>query len=196
MIAAAWWWRAALATCCYSTLFAQYSENLPGYLDIFAFGMISAYAFTRFGDRWRASRARYAAPLLAIAGFALLVMLLQSLYSYRFYDQWAGVWQINGRPLLGAAFAIIALGSLASPRWWQALLDNVVLRFMATISYNLYLYHQMVARELLADHIPPYAGDPHDERALASAIHGRGLRDQRRAGDDRDLLLRTTASAA
>jgi peptidoglycan/LPS O-acetylase OafA/YrhL len=162
MIGVAWGWRAALATCCYSTLFGQYSENLPGYLDIFAFGMISAYAFTRFGDRWRASRARYAAPLLAIAGFALLVTLLQSLYSYRFYDQWAGVWQINGRPLLGAAFAIIALGSLASPRWWQALLDNVVLRFMATISYNLYLYHQMVARELLALHVPPYAGDPHE----------------------------------
>ena len=69
MIAAAWCWRAALAACCFSTLFAQYSENLPGYLDIFAFGMISAYAFTRFGDRWRASRARYAAPIACDRGF-------------------------------------------------------------------------------------------------------------------------------
>jgi peptidoglycan/LPS O-acetylase OafA/YrhL len=63
--------------------------------------------------------------------------------------------------LLGAAFAAIALGSLVSPRWWQALLDNAPLRFMATISYNLYLYHQLIAREMLAHGIPSYAGDPH-----------------------------------
>jgi peptidoglycan/LPS O-acetylase OafA/YrhL len=163
MIAIAWWWRAALAACCHSTLFPQYEENLPGYLDIFAFGMIGAYAFRRFGDRWRASRLRYVAPLIAIAGLAFLIALLESLYAYRFYDQWAGVWQINNRPLLGAAFLAIALGSLVSPRWWQAILDNPPLRFMAAISYNLYLYHQLIARELIWRHIPPYAGDPHDD---------------------------------
>ena len=163
MIAIAWWWRAALATCCYSNLFTPFEENLPGYLDIFAFGMISSYTFVRFGDRWRASRARYAAPLVAIAGFALLAALLQNLYGYRFHDQWAGVWQIDKRPLLGAAFAIIALPSLISPRWWQAILDNVVLRFIAVISYNLYLYHQLVARELLAHHLPPFTGNPHND---------------------------------
>ncbi len=116
MILIAGLWRAALAQCCYSSLFTTYEENLPGYLDIFAFGMIAAYVFTCFGERWRTSRFRYAAPVVAIAGFAFLVMLLENLYAYRFYDQWAGVWQIDNRPLLGAAFAAIALGSLASPR--------------------------------------------------------------------------------
>ncbi len=164
MIAIAWYWRAALARCCYATLFAQWEENLPGYLDIFAFGMISAYVFTRFGESWRASRLSNAAPLVAIAGVACLVALLESLYAYRFYDQWAGVWQINNRELLGAAFAIVALAWLASPRWWQVLLDNLPLRFMAQISYNLYLYHQMVARELLAHRIPPYGDEPHSDQ--------------------------------
>jgi peptidoglycan/LPS O-acetylase OafA/YrhL len=163
MILVAWWWRAALAKCCFSGLFTPYEENLPGYLDIFAFGMIAAYLFTRFGDRWNASRLRYAAPLVAVGGFAFLLALLESLYAYRFSPQWAGVWQINNRPLLGAAFAVIALGSLASPRWWQAVLDNPPLQFMAAISYNLYLYHQLVAREMLAHHVPPYTGDPHYE---------------------------------
>jgi peptidoglycan/LPS O-acetylase OafA/YrhL len=161
MIAIAWWWRAAMAACCYNTLFTQWEENLPGYLDIFAFGMISAYVFTRFGDGWRGSRLRYAGPVLAIAGTVCFLALLQDLYAYRFFDQWAGVWQIDRRPLLGVAFAAITLGFLISPRWWQVLLDNLVLRFVATISYNLYLYHQLVAREMLLHHIPPYAGDPH-----------------------------------
>jgi peptidoglycan/LPS O-acetylase OafA/YrhL len=175
MIALAWWWRAALAQCCYSTLFPQYEENLPGYLDIFAFGMIAAYLFTRFGDAWRNSRFRYVLPAIAVAGFALLAALLENLYAYRFYDQWSGVWQINNRPLLGAAFAIISLASLTSPRRWQIVLDNPPLRFMATISYNLYLYHQLIARELLAHHIPPYApvpGGPHEDIAWQKSYTG------------------------
>lgn len=159
----AWWWRAALHHCCYNTLFVQWEENLPGYLDIFAFGMITAHVFTRFGDAWRATLLRYAGPIVAVAGVALLVALLQSLYDYRFSDQWAGVWQVNNRPLLGGAFAVIAFGWLVSPRWWQILLDNLPLRFLAAISYNLYLYHQLVARELFAHKIPPYSGDPHYE---------------------------------
>jgi peptidoglycan/LPS O-acetylase OafA/YrhL len=164
MILIAGLWRAGLAQCCYSSLFTPYEENLPGYLDIFAFGMLAAYLFTRFGDAWRGSRFRYAAPFVALGGFALLVVLLESLYAYRFHDQWAGVWQIDNRPLLGAAFAVVALGSLVSPRWWRSVLDNAPLRFMATISYNLYLYHQVVARELLWHHFPSYTGNPHEDQ--------------------------------
>ncbi len=161
MIAVAWVWRAGLASCCYSTLFPQYEENLPGYLDIFAFGMLAALAFARYGERWRTSRWSAVAPLVSLGGAAWLVALLFDLFGYRLADQWAGVWQIDRRPLLGASFAIVALGFLSSPRWWQLLLDNPPLRFLAAISYNLYLYHQIVARELLRQHVPPYIGDPH-----------------------------------
>lgn len=161
MIAVAWGWRATFAHCCYTTLFVGYEENLPGYLDVFACGMIAAYVFTRYGERWRRSSWRFAAPAVAVVGTAWLAMLLDALYRYRMNDQWAGVWQIDRRPLLGAAFAIVALGFLASPRWWQLLLDNPPLRFLAAISYNLYLYHQMIARELFARHVPEYVGDPH-----------------------------------
>ncbi len=163
MIALAWAWRAALAHCCYATLFTSYEENLPGYLDIFAFGMISAYAFSRYGAGWQASRLRALAPLVALGAVAWLAVLLESLYAHRFDDQWSGVWQIGNRPLLGAAFAIFALASLAGPRWWKILLDNAPLRFLATISYNLYLYHQLLARELYAHHLPPYEGRPHED---------------------------------
>jgi peptidoglycan/LPS O-acetylase OafA/YrhL len=161
MIAIAWAWRAWLAHCCYATYFPTYEENLPGYLDIFAFGMIAAHVFTRLGNRWRDSIWHWSAPVVSLAGVGLFAASLQSLYAYRFAPEWSSVWQIGGRPLLGLAFAILALGFLASPRWWQRLLDNPPLRFLATISYNLYLYHQIIARELLAWHLPAYVGDPH-----------------------------------
>ncbi|MBV8490389.1 MAG: acyltransferase [Candidatus Eremiobacteraeota bacterium] len=164
MIAIAWAWRVWQYTCCYGTTFGSYEENLPGYLDIFAFGMLSAYLFVRFGDRIRTTAAKYAAPVLAIAGIVMAVVLLKNLYDFRFVDSWAGVWQVHRRPLLGAAFALVALGSLWAPWRWKMLLSNPPLRFLATFSYNLYLYHQMVARELLARHIPPYIGnDIHDD---------------------------------
>lgn len=161
MIAIAWAWRAWLAHCCYATVFAQYEENLPGYLDIFACGMLCALVFTRYGETWRTSRLRFASPLIALAGFVMLAMLLENLFGYRLADQWAGVWQIDKRPLLGAAFALVAIGSLTAPTWWQILLANAPLKFLAAISYNLYLYHQIVARELVRWHVPPYSGDPH-----------------------------------
>jgi peptidoglycan/LPS O-acetylase OafA/YrhL len=148
-------WRAWLAHCCMATWFAEYSENLPGYLDIFLFGAISAYSYVRFRPfRWRGGG--IASAILSMAGVAWLIWLLQSLYAYRMADFWSSVWQIDRRPLLGAAFSLLALGFLWAPRWWQWLLDNPPLRFLATISYNLYLYHQMLARELLAWRIPPY----------------------------------------
>jgi peptidoglycan/LPS O-acetylase OafA/YrhL len=161
MVLVAWAWRAAIAHCCYSTLFPTYEENLPGYLDIFAFGMIGAHLFVVVGPRWKTGRRRNVAAVVALAGFALLWMLLENVFDYRFADQWAGVWQINGRPLFGVAFAMIALGSLCAPAWWQGVLDNSPLRFLAAISYNLYLYHQMIAREMIWHHVPPYHGDPH-----------------------------------
>jgi peptidoglycan/LPS O-acetylase OafA/YrhL len=161
MIALALAWRSWFHSCCYDTLFPTLEENLPGYLDIFACGMIAAYAYVHYAPRVANARLRLAAPLVMLLGLAGLIALLENLYAFRFVDQWAGVWQVDRRPLLGAAFAVIALGALTSPRWAQRLFDNAPLRFMATISYNLYLYHQMIARELLAWRIPSYVGDPH-----------------------------------
>lgn len=161
MIAIAWLWRLGMFHCCATSLFENYEENLPGYLDIFAFGMIASLLYVRYGARCRSSRFSLFAPAIAVAGFCLLVVSLQSLYAYRTEPQWSSVWQIDKRPLFGMAFAAIAFGSLVGPRWWQIVLDNLPLRFLATISYNLYLYHQMIAREMLAHHWPPYTGKPH-----------------------------------
>jgi peptidoglycan/LPS O-acetylase OafA/YrhL len=157
MILAALAWRHAMAACCYAGVFELYEENLPGYLDVFAFGMLSAYVYGRF----QRPQLRAVAPVVALAGVALTVALLRNLYAYRLEPLWSNVWQIDGRPLLALGFALAALGFLRSPRWFAAILDNPPLRWLAAISYNLYLYHQIIARELLRRHVPPYAGDPH-----------------------------------
>ncbi|MGH7737400.1 MAG: acyltransferase family protein [Candidatus Tyrphobacter sp.] len=160
MIGVAVAWRYALAGCCYHTLFPSYSENLPGYLDIFACGMLCALVYCRYGAIAR-ERAEHFAPLLLLAGITATIALLLGLYGFRTHDQWQAVWQMGRRQWFGVAFAAIALGALCSPRFVQRLLANPLLVFFGAVSYNLYLYHQMIARELLWHRIPFYTGDPH-----------------------------------
>ncbi len=161
MTAIALLWRLGLERCCYHSYFPTYSQNLPGYLDIFACGMLAAWIYCAYAVRFAASRARALAPLLFLAGVAMAVALLESLYAFRYADQWQNVWDAPRRELFGIAFGAIALGALWSARGVQMVLANRVLIFLGVISYNLYLYHQMLARELLWNHIPPHPADYH-----------------------------------
>jgi peptidoglycan/LPS O-acetylase OafA/YrhL len=161
MAALAVLWRMWTAHCCFDTTFPVLAENLPGYLDIFASGMICALLFVRFGHRLRESAFSPAMIVVAIAGWIAFITLLMGIFAYRMHPQWEVAGQLYTRVLYGAAFAAIAFGSLCAPRWWQVLLANPPLRFLAIISYNLYLYHQMIAREMVTWHFPPYTGDPH-----------------------------------
>ncbi|HKU67106.1 MAG TPA: acyltransferase [Candidatus Baltobacteraceae bacterium] len=162
-------YRAHAQQCCSHTSMDLLVYNLPGYLDIFAAGMISALLYVR----WRELNARSIAPLAtfaAIGGFVMLALLLQNLWSIRTADEWSTVWQVQNRTLVAAAFTLMGLGSLLAVPAWQRLIANPVLLFFAAISYNLYLYHQPLARLLLKWRIPPYAGtdqhaDPHWEVA-------------------------------
>jgi peptidoglycan/LPS O-acetylase OafA/YrhL len=164
MIALAMLWRVHAAQCCFAHQMPLLVENLPGYIDIFACGMLSAWIFARFGHRLRAPRISIAMPLVAIAGAALFCSLLIGMFNDRASPQWEVALQIYTRPLFGLSFGAVALGSLAAPARWQALLANAPLRFMAFISYNLYLYHQMIARLMVRAHIPPFVGhDPHGD---------------------------------
>jgi peptidoglycan/LPS O-acetylase OafA/YrhL len=143
-------------------------ENLPSYFDTFAFGMISALLYVRWRERVHSGAQRLTATAAAIAGFAALALLLQNLWAMRLVPDWSTAWEIHNRTLIGASFVPIALGSLLSIRLWQRTIANPVLLFLGVISYNLYLYHQALARELLAWHIPPFRGsdqhaDPHWE---------------------------------
>ncbi|MDQ2866597.1 MAG: acyltransferase, partial [Candidatus Eremiobacteraeota bacterium] len=124
MMLVAFAWRSTLQACCYSTTFPQWSENLPGYLDIFACGMLCAMLFVTFGHRVRESRWSAFAPLVALAGIACCVLLLQHLFAFRQAEQWQAVWQVRTRALFGISFGLIALGWLCARRWWQSILSN------------------------------------------------------------------------
>jgi len=166
MVAIAIAWRFFAARCCLHTTMPQMVENLPGYLDLFAAGMLSSLTYVRFHGRAGVERFAIPATLAAIGGFALFWLLAQNLYDHRLDDMWPYAWQLGYRSAWAAAFYVIATGTLFGANWWQRAVGNPVLLACGAVSYNWYLYHQAIARGLLAAHIPPFStphpvDDPH-----------------------------------
>lgn len=160
MIGLAIAFRVHVQACCMSYADVNLLETLPSYLDTFAFGMICAYVYVRYRESLHGAALRAFATIAAIAGLAWLAVMLHHLWDVRYLPDW-GTFAIYHRTPVAAAFALTALGSLLAYRWWQSIFSNRVMMFLAFISYNLYLYHQVVARLLLGWNLPPHHGDPH-----------------------------------
>ncbi len=153
-------WRLHAAACCAHAGIVNLDQDLPAFLSCFAIGMLTASLFLEAHARWNEPLRSTVGVAGFTAGTLASIALLQSLYAFRFANQWAAVWSATHRDLLALSFAAIAFGALLSPRPLQRLLANRPLVFFGAISYALYLYHQMVARELLFYHVPQYLGTP------------------------------------
>jgi len=138
---------------------------LPGYIDFFAAGMLGAFAYTAIALRHPAlARRRWAFTALSCVGFIALYLLAKNCYDHRTDHEWPQLWAVQWRSALALACLAAALGALFATRAYQRVLANPLLLFLAAVSYNLYLWHQPLARVLVRAHLPPYAtADPHDD---------------------------------
>ncbi|HEY0614880.1 MAG TPA: acyltransferase [Candidatus Elarobacter sp.] len=146
--------------------YEQRLAQLPGYVDFFAAGMLGAFAYVAIATRRPGlARRKWAFTVLSVAGFVALWLLMVNCYEHRFDPGWPQLWVVEWRSAVALACLAIGLGSLFAFRAYQVVLANRALLFLAAISYNLYLWHQPVARVLLNLHLPPYAtADVHDDR--------------------------------
>jgi peptidoglycan/LPS O-acetylase OafA/YrhL len=146
--------------------YEQRLAQLPGYIDFFAAGMLAAFVYVAIAlKRPALAERRWAFTALSVAGFVALWLLMVNCYDHRFDKEWPQLWVVEWRSAIALACFAIGLGSLFAVRGYQLGLGNRVLLFLAAISYNLYLWHQPIARALLLHHLPPYlTADPHDDR--------------------------------
>lgn len=68
------------------------------------------------------------------------------------------IWQIQNRYLVSLLFAIFIISCCFSLKAFQAILANKVMRFFSAISFQFYVWHQIVACKLKEFHIPFYEG--------------------------------------
>ncbi|GAC1310660.1 MAG: acyltransferase [Vulcanimicrobiaceae bacterium] len=153
---------------------AHQMEQLPGTLDLFAAGIFTAHAYRALATRAPQLAGRRSLwTALACAGAVASAWTLQSAYDARFTSGWPGLWEVWGRSAMSFAFAALTLGSLFAARMWQRALANPALLFLSGISYNLYLWHQVVARALRDARVPGWRpADPHADATWALALTG------------------------
>lgn len=147
--------------------FAQWDSLLPGFLDLFAFGMLAAYLLVWICQRPVAARQlRYAFTVLAVAGFVTLLMMFRWAYDVRYDGPPPEVWQSINRQYLGLLFLCITVASTLAIDLWRKLVAHRMLLFLSTISYNLYIWHQAIGRLIRDRHwwtadTPTPMDDPH-----------------------------------
>jgi len=128
--------------------------QMPAYLDLFADGMLAAWVFVFARSRVAGiERYRWLALLVALAAAGGLYALLQNLLPQIWAEAYQP-WQSTNRLYFGALLAVFTVASLFAYRWWHAVIANRLFVFLGIISYNLYLWHNVIMLAMLKYHIP------------------------------------------
>ena len=130
-----------------------------GVLDLFAAGMAAAYVYRTIAVRRPALAANSRLwTLVALAALCWAEGLTIDLYHQTSHQNWADNWYVWGRTPLALSFFALTLGSLFAGRLWRAAIANPAFVFFSVISYNLYLWHAVVAEYVRTLPIFPWHG--------------------------------------
>lgn len=155
-------------------------NQLPGCLDLFACGMLAAWAVVRLqpvqpGQARESADVPTAAPspvrkwvasVLCIAALAGMYWLFRGYESVAYEKAGTPLWQARWRLVIGLLVGMVAVAGSLSWRPLQFVIANPILRFLGFVSYNLYLWHKVVADALFHARWPqPKTEDPHDDPA-------------------------------
>jgi peptidoglycan/LPS O-acetylase OafA/YrhL len=163
MIALALGYRYATVNCCLQTETVE--RQLPAFLDVFALGMLAAYAVVFLRTRVAGlERYRWAFTLAAALCVCACFALLQGADAVTYENGGRERWILAHRTLMAATVAALAVASCFAARWWRALIANPVFVFLSVLSYNLYLWHTLILIWMWRHDVPRAAtANPHDD---------------------------------
>jgi peptidoglycan/LPS O-acetylase OafA/YrhL len=163
MIAAALAYRHAIAGCCIGveTVYRQ----MPAYLDLFATGMLAAYAVVWLrANRPGIARHAWAFTAAALACAWVGFALLSSADKVQYVPLGPQRWDLTNRTFVALAGGGLALCSCFAIRAYRLALANPVLVFLSVVSYNVYLWHTLLMVWLWKHDVPRAATpNPHDD---------------------------------
>jgi len=163
MVGGALFYRSWFAGCCLEDEVIM--RQLPAYLDVFACGMLAAYAVTWLHARYPTpQRARAAATVIAFGLAAVIFALLQTCDAVQYAPHGRARWDLFGRTELAGLMGAFAVASCFAMRFWRAIIANPVLVFLSIVSYNMYLWHTLILIWLWKHDVPHAATpNPHDD---------------------------------
>lgn len=131
-------------------------NQLPAFFGVFANGMAAAFFYV-----WLAQKTKRSAwlSLLSLAALLFSVWLLYGMQHDASRVSPAQLWQAAYRYRLSIVFALLSLSSALTFAPIRVVFANPLSRFLAAISYNLYIWHQWLAVRLKEWRIPFWPGD-------------------------------------
>ncbi len=137
--------------------FSVFSNHTITFLPVFANGMLGAYIYMKISNKYNRKN-----KVLAIISTILMIVLIacfEKICSFRMSYSNEVKWQVDFRYLLSFYYLAIILSTIFAFRCFRFFFNNRIMRFLAAISYNLYIYHQFIGTELKANKIPYWAGE-------------------------------------
>ena len=147
------------------TDYSMYFNQLPAYLDVYACGMAAALIHARLSRCRHNALTRLACTALSIAAIWLLwqISRAQARCSGTAAIQ---LGQMARRPAMGFACALLLVASANAGLVLRRLIANPLTRFISSISFQFYIWHQTLAvwfvelRVIPSEYeYPNYAGD-------------------------------------
>ena len=134
----------------------MYVNHSVTFASVFANGMLGAWAYvsmTKDRKKNKAEEALYL--LLAIGGLWMFKIMCKARSDYGSETKW----QIDHRYVLSLLFLLILFSIIMAERYFKWLLGNRLMKFLAGISFNLYIWHQYISVKLKEFRIPYWEGD-------------------------------------
>ena len=133
-----------------------YVNYTPTFLCVFANGMLGAWAYVSVTKDMKHNKTvEKLSAALAVMGLWLYRVMCNN-YSSAANGQ---KWQVDNRFVLSLVFLLIVFSVLMAQRIFNPLLGNKVMKYLAGISFNLYIWHQYIAVKLKELRIPYWRGD-------------------------------------
>lgn len=136
-------------------------NQMPAFLDVYALGMLGAIIYCLIRERLQETdrkqlRLYHVISLLLFAASVIVVLMLlraQSTASMHGHEE-LRLSQLRMRLPLALTLLVSMLSAAYMPRALQWLLSNRLMRFLAGISFNLYVWHQFLAVEIAKGWFP------------------------------------------
>lgn len=139
--------------------YAMLLNQLPAFLDVYAIGMALALLYTWLYKKVRAKTLYQVLSTLLFIGLVPLLLAVLRQQGYTSGQVPIQLGQMNRRLPVALLFGGVFVSSALGLPFLNAVLGNRVMRFLAGISFNYYMWHPLVAQFLKKVHIPPYSAE-------------------------------------
>lgn len=125
------------------------------FFSVFANGMLGAWTYVSITKDKRPIKAeQFFYTIMTIGGLLLFKILCDHHSAFPNGQQW----QVKYRFVLSLVYLLILFGVLMAQQIFRYLLGNPFMKFLAGISFNLYIWHQYIAVKLKEFRIPYWEG--------------------------------------